>query len=181
MKKLFILLACVSVLFSCGDKDNNNGKDTPYVDKPQNGIYNEPLVNFGASKAEIKKQEKRTFLGEADSQLMFMGNNYMIAYLFENEKLTGSMALLPLTTDMKKLKSFLSSRYTYVGENDGFSFWGVKGKELAVGVGVDDTGIGVVYMPIRFDFEKTAPLRYEEPTVIEVMEKIKTAIRQQMQ
>lgn len=180
MKKIFILLACISVLFSCGDKDN--GKDTPYVDTPQNGMYNEPLVNFGASKAEIKKQEKRAFLEENETGLMFQGNNYVIVYLFKSSKLTSSAAVLPLATDAKKLTSFLSSRYDILGEEDDMFFWQTKNEQMIIAVGVETTGIYVMYMPSSsLAPEKIQIFRSAELADEATVEQVKAAIRQQMQ
>lgn len=182
MKKFFILLACISVLFSCGDKDKDNSKDTPYVDTPQNGMYNEPLINFGASKAEIKKQEKRVFLEENETGLMFQGNNYVIVYLFKSSKLASSAAVLPLKTDAKKLVSFLSSRYDILGEEDDMFFWQTKNKQMTVAVSVETTGIYVMYMPASsLAPEKIQIFRSAELADEAMAEQVKAAIRQQMQ
>lgn len=174
MKKLFILFACVSVLLSCGNKDDNGGKTSQEV------FFIEPILNFGASRATIKEQEKQPLFGEDANGVMYQGSNKeLIFYLFENERLIASSIILPLSTNPEKVFDFLSSRYDIIGEMDKYLVWESKKRQLTIPVSVEIVGIIVMYMPTSlFLPPKTQTFRCVQLTGETTPGKIRTAIRQ---
>lgn len=176
MRKLLILLTCATVLFSCGNKDDEGHKSG----KPQNDLYSEPILTFGASKETIREQEKRTLIEEDVNGLAYKDATYGVIYIFEEDKLISSSIVLPLNTDINKLRKNLSSKFVYLGTDEEYTFWHSESRNLVVGFYETPYGVIVMYMS-RSAFtspEKTPSIQRAPLADDMVVVKVKNAIDQ---
>lgn len=110
--------------------------------------FNEPLMDWGASKATIKQKEKRTLENDTEDALYYKEpRTNGILYLFEKDKLITAGLVLPLKFDAEELVGFLTERYTIVGESDDLFLWLSKDGKMTIAVGVETVGVLVAYIP----------------------------------
>lgn len=111
-------------------------------------LFLEPVLDFGATKEQVKAKERREFSKKTTDGLTFMGSNRIedsSAYIFANGKMTSAAVLLDLyRTDAKELESYMSRKYKKQGQSGDIFYW-KKDENILVGVAVKSYGIMVMY------------------------------------
>lgn len=155
---------------------------------PTYNSFSEPLIDWGLSRAAIKEREKRTFDQETESIVLYKEPRTLgVVYLFENDRMTASGVVLPLSFDPKELVGFLNERYSLKGQSGDLYIWQSKDNSVMVAVGVESVGIIVAYVPIsKSATAGAARLIQENRSVIEPLNRysdqeltdIKAALRE---
>lgn len=114
------------------------------VVEPYYTLYTEPSVEFGTSIQSVKSYESRTIAAETATSLLYDGENGNIEgvmYLFESNKLTGAIVVLPNGDSEfgEQLATFYFERYQFAGESDDMYFFTDEENGVAIGVGVVDS------------------------------------------
>lgn len=123
---------------------------------PRFNTFEEPVLDFGATKEEVKSKESRTILSETEEGLVYIGENNaldMVAYLFENGRLRSAGAAVSFAYT-SELTSFLIERYQVVGEeNDIYMFINndVDKFDMIVSLSVESDYLLVAYGPYSTD------------------------------
>ena len=121
---------------------------------PRFNTFEEPVVDFGATKEEVKSKESRTMLSEIDDALIYMGENSalnMVIYMFENGRLYASGAAVSFAYT-SELTNFLLERYQVVGEENGMYMFinnDLDKYDMIVSLSVESDYILVAYGQIR--------------------------------
>lgn len=114
--------------------------------------YQEPVLQFGASKATIKSKENRVLLQENTNSLGYRGENnavQAILYLFENNKMT-SVAVAVSFSKTKEVTNFLMERYQPLGEEDGIFLFinnEIDKADMGVALTVQEDYLMIMYLP----------------------------------
>ena len=158
MRKILLMFAVLAAMVFTGcSKDDNgnnggNGGGEPAGEIELEG-YEEPIVDWGISKQELKSRVTYTLLNEDETTLSYAGKNKvsMYTYSFENGKLDVSGAFIS-TAYNEELADFINKKYIYVndivsGEDRLFD---VRNKEntMLVTVGIPSTQyLLIMYSP----------------------------------
>lgn len=113
-------------------------------------LFLEPSVSFGATTAQIKREERRTLLQETTTGLSYEGSNAIekgAAYLLENGRMTSAAVLLSLSVDVNKLSTFLTNWYKMLGEADNLLVFESRDGKYDLIVGIDASGVWIIYEP----------------------------------
>lgn len=112
-------------------------------------LFLEPVLDFGATRDQIKAKERREFSKETTDGLSFLGSNKIedsSAYVFADGKMTSAAVLLNLyRTDAEELESYLSRKYKKQGQSGDIFYW-KKDENTLVGLAVKSYGIMVMYV-----------------------------------
>lgn len=89
---------------------------------PQYSYFNEPYMQFDASKQSVKNAMKSySLIGETDDALLYQGNGYTtyIMYSFENSKLKYSY-IMTKSTYSTQVANWTAERYIYVTDTSDY-------------------------------------------------------------
>lgn len=112
----------------------------------------EPLITFGASKANVKSFEKRALQNETSTGLLYNGQGNkekQVVYVFENSLLKSpALTFNANFNDIGSvLAKFYSERYTVIGAEDGVIYFESKDKKSAVAIGASASlGLSAIYL-----------------------------------
>lgn len=145
--------------------------------KAKYNTYADPVFSFGANKSTIKSKETRTLDNETSTGLLFKPEKSTIggvAYLFENEKMTGIGVNVKTASAMEATK-FLIERYLVVaagnGDIVGLMLNNLPNKaDMSIAMGVKTGYVLVTYMP--YDKKATSRSNAEKDRIAEELEKI---------
>lgn len=135
---------------------NNNGTAKCEVEVvsiyPQ---FEEPIIEFGLSKDEVKAKEKRKIFTEEEDRLGYNGkddNEDFVVYFFNKNKLVASGLRIPLSCS-EYLGKCLNERYVLIkSDNRTAQFtnsYNVNNATLLVTTSISENGFDVVYTPIK--------------------------------
>jgi len=85
-------------------------------------IYKEPILTFGASKADIKAKETKALLEETENVLVYRSESNRLenmGYTFANNMMQSAIAVFKMTNTIgTELGIYMAERYTYIGDNE---------------------------------------------------------------
>ncbi len=113
-------------------------------------LFLEPSVQFGATVAQIKQQERRELLNETTTGLGFRGSNAIeqaAIYILEGGRMTTSGLQLSPATDPKELANFLTASYILLGETEQLLVFRSRDQKYEVILGINPNGILLVFVP----------------------------------
>lgn len=115
----------------------------------QQMVFLAPSVNFGATAAQIKQEERRMFIREDENGLGYGGSNAIeqgVAYLLENGRMNSAALLLSLSVDPKELVDFLQIDCKVLGQTEDFVVFESRDAKYQVILGVEASGVMLVYI-----------------------------------
>jgi hypothetical protein len=117
---------------------------------PYSELCVEPVAEFGISMSAVKSREKRAFLEQSTTGLLYKGENAKllnVIYSFQASGLESSVLLLsPTDAVVAESAKFFAERYPFAGESDGIFFF--EDLKTTVGVGyLEELGFVAVYFP----------------------------------
>lgn len=121
MRRFLLMFAVVAamVFTGCSKDDNGNNGGNGGGEPPAGEIelegYEEPIVDWGISKQELKSRVNYNLLNEDETALSYAGKNKvsMYTYLFENGKLNASGAFISMAYN-EELADFIIKKYIYI-------------------------------------------------------------------
>jgi hypothetical protein len=120
---------------------------------PRVTLFTEPVIEFGATKADIKSKEKRKLLQETDEGLAYEGQSGTqtrgVVYLFPGGKMSGAIMLFDNATSTATISStFIKERYPDRETQDGKVYILNDERTMGIIMSVDaDYGYMAMYLP----------------------------------
>lgn len=129
---------------------------------PYSELCVEPVAEFGISMAAVKSREKRAFLEQSATSLLYKGENAKLSnviYSFQPSGLESSILLLsPTNAVVEESAKFFAERYPFAGESDGIFFF--EDLKTTVGVGyLEELGFVAVYFPSSITVMRSAEVK----------------------
>lgn len=110
-------------------------------------LYLEPVLDFGASVAQIKAKERRDFDREDANTIAYKHSNYAeksVGYTFKDGKMEAAVVILSISTPVEDVESFLSGKYEKLGKDNDIFYW--ANDKLIIGLSVRTSGYTIIYM-----------------------------------
>ena len=96
------MAAVLSLLVSCG-------KENPEEDY---GLFKEPILTWGASKADIIKQLGEP-TGKTEDSLDYESEDILYSYAFWDDKMTEATVFLPYSVPFADITAFMKEKYVF--------------------------------------------------------------------
>lgn len=140
----------------------------PYIE-----TVNLPYLEFGKTKADVKKFEARELVEESDLGLYFEEPNEFIrgaVYTFADDLLV-SGGLLWVNDKSEECIKYYLERFHYAGEDDDFHYFVNKEETIVVALGFDQT-IGLCAIYVKNNDESKANIKKLSNTSLKQLEKL---------
>jgi hypothetical protein len=116
---------------------------------PNITMYDEPYLNWGTTKSDVKKyMSSYTLTKETSNQLAYkgVGNEFAYIYTFENGVLSGaSMGIL--YSNSERIVYFMAERYSFTGEIDDYYPFVSPDDKTYGAISLENSYVMVIYMP----------------------------------
>lgn len=112
-------------------------------------VFLAPSVNFGATAAQIKQEERRAFIREDANGLGYEGSNAIeqgVAYLLENGRMSSAAVLLSLSVSAQELVNFLLVDCKALAQTEDFLVFESRDAKYQVILGVETSSVMLVYI-----------------------------------